>query len=369
MTGSVPVPAKGQPMKASWAAAVAERVNALCAMAPAGMLARDGAGGMGAQPLPQNLRDRRGGDAGRPMPFDLKAEIETSQDGTKQRLVVKYNPGKVIWLYEDRCTWNDDTPSTTIFTSDWGQLSDLSGLYAAFLNYKLTVSPQWDGALAPLSFAATTIWSKVSAEKQTAPSNAPATLPYGDAGLYYNLAPAQTLVGYILLGTVRVSNGVVTITQNFHGTLVLSDLLQINAGGGGGGGGGDDGGRAPGCWEIHTVELGPSQTATSWVNQYFMLGAELVEANVNDSPAAHTGKFVAVQVTEGASGMGISIQEYATAAAMAAASRDATKFTMPLGKLNAEGTGYEIDMRFIPHAGAWDAYIAPDSQSGSGGAS
>ena len=60
MTGAVPVPAKGQPMKASWAAAVAERVNSLCAMAPAGMLARDGVGGMGAQPLPSNLRGRRG---------------------------------------------------------------------------------------------------------------------------------------------------------------------------------------------------------------------------------------------------------------------------------------------------------------------
>ena len=60
MTGAVPVPARGQPMKASWAAAVAERVNSLCAMAPAGMLARDGVGGMGAQPLPSNLRGRRG---------------------------------------------------------------------------------------------------------------------------------------------------------------------------------------------------------------------------------------------------------------------------------------------------------------------
>ena len=59
MTGAVPVPAKGQHMWASWAAAVAERVNSLCAMAPAGMLARDGVGGSGAQPLPQNLRNLR----------------------------------------------------------------------------------------------------------------------------------------------------------------------------------------------------------------------------------------------------------------------------------------------------------------------
>ena len=46
-------------MRVSWGAAVASRVNELCSMAPAGMLARDGVGGMGAEPLPKNLRDRR----------------------------------------------------------------------------------------------------------------------------------------------------------------------------------------------------------------------------------------------------------------------------------------------------------------------
>lgn len=62
-------------MKASWAAAVAERVNALCAMAPAGMLARDGAGGMGAQPLPANLRERAKGSA-KPLPWLCKAAAD-----------------------------------------------------------------------------------------------------------------------------------------------------------------------------------------------------------------------------------------------------------------------------------------------------
>lgn len=136
----------------------------------------------------------------------------------------------------------------------------------------------------------------------------------------------------------------------------------------GGGGGGGDGWHAPGCWEIAPVEGASAQTVVSWTNQYIMLGAEIIEASVADNPTTHGGKFVAVQIADGSSG-GISIAEFASASAMAAASRDATKFTMPLGKLNAEGTGYEIDMRFIPHAGAWDAYIAPDSQSGSGGAS
>lgn len=72
MTGSIPAPAKGQPLKATWAAAVAERVNALCGMAPAGMLARDGVGGMGAQPLPANLRERSKASA-KPLPWQCKA--------------------------------------------------------------------------------------------------------------------------------------------------------------------------------------------------------------------------------------------------------------------------------------------------------
>ena len=75
MTGAVPVPARGQPMKASWAAAVTERVNGLCAMAPSGMLARDGVGGMGAQPLPANLRERAKASA-KTLPWLCKAAAD-----------------------------------------------------------------------------------------------------------------------------------------------------------------------------------------------------------------------------------------------------------------------------------------------------
>lgn len=57
MRGGIPVPGKGDKMHASWGAAVASRVNELCSMAPAGMLARDGVGGSGTQPLPQNNRN------------------------------------------------------------------------------------------------------------------------------------------------------------------------------------------------------------------------------------------------------------------------------------------------------------------------
>ena len=174
----------------------------------------------------------------------------------------------------------------------------------------------------------------------------------------------------------NIANGTITVDR-------ADPSAPVIRGGGGGGGGAVDGGwHAPGCWEIAAElvegEAGqPAQTVARWTNQYIMLGAEMLSADVSDDPTTHAGKFVAVQITDGASGAGaVSIQEYATAAAMAAATNDATKYTIPLGKLNSEGTGYEIDMRFIPHAGAWDAYIAPDDSGdddspsgGNGGAS
>lgn len=59
MRTQIPVPSKGDKLRATWGTAISNRVNELCAMAPAGVLQRDGFSGMGAQPLPQNLRNRR----------------------------------------------------------------------------------------------------------------------------------------------------------------------------------------------------------------------------------------------------------------------------------------------------------------------
>ena len=75
MRGGIPVPGKGDKMHVSWGAAVASRVNELCSMAPAGMLARDGVGGMGAQPLPANLRERAKASA-KPLPWLCKAAAD-----------------------------------------------------------------------------------------------------------------------------------------------------------------------------------------------------------------------------------------------------------------------------------------------------
>ena len=78
MRGGIAVPGKGDKMHASWGAAVARRVNELCTMAPAGMLARDGLGGMGAEPLPAKRRGRR---ATRHHPFEVRFAADVGEEG------------------------------------------------------------------------------------------------------------------------------------------------------------------------------------------------------------------------------------------------------------------------------------------------
>lgn len=79
MRGGIPVPGRGERMLASWGAAVAERVNELCSMAPAGMMARDGLGGMGAEPLPQNRRNRR--TVVHSLPFEVRFAADIGEEG------------------------------------------------------------------------------------------------------------------------------------------------------------------------------------------------------------------------------------------------------------------------------------------------
>lgn len=59
MAGPIQCPVKGQPMRASWGAAVSSALNSMLPMGSSGFLARQGVAGTGFAPLPANLRDRR----------------------------------------------------------------------------------------------------------------------------------------------------------------------------------------------------------------------------------------------------------------------------------------------------------------------
>lgn len=76
----IPVPTKGEKLRATWGTQVANRVNELCAMAPAGVLHREGFGGIGDQPLPQNLRVRPSNGAV-PGCWRLSVDVDEGNEG------------------------------------------------------------------------------------------------------------------------------------------------------------------------------------------------------------------------------------------------------------------------------------------------
>lgn len=98
MMTTISMPGRGQPMRASWAQQVSERLNALQPFASAGGLRREGAGGFGTAPLPSNRRDR----VAPPLPWQFAcAEDENGErtgGWTNGRLQVGYDVG---WVTPD----------------------------------------------------------------------------------------------------------------------------------------------------------------------------------------------------------------------------------------------------------------------------
>lgn len=94
MTGTIQIPSKGDGLKAAWGASVANGINALMPMAPAHMLVREGAGGVGCEPLPQNLRDRRAAkpDLGRYKIESITVHDSDDEDDQKTLDVTLGNP-------------------------------------------------------------------------------------------------------------------------------------------------------------------------------------------------------------------------------------------------------------------------------------
>lgn len=69
-TGQIQAPQKGQPIRASWAQAVTDAVNAALPFAVPGCLFRSGFGGSGSEALPENKRNRK--TVSKTLPFTVK---------------------------------------------------------------------------------------------------------------------------------------------------------------------------------------------------------------------------------------------------------------------------------------------------------
>jgi len=94
MIGSIQTPARGEKIRASWGAAITERVNAI---APIGgeVLVRDGATGVGFAPLPANRRLRRGAvtPPGNFEPVFEVVEITEGEETTKEFRLARVGRG------------------------------------------------------------------------------------------------------------------------------------------------------------------------------------------------------------------------------------------------------------------------------------
>lgn len=82
MNNPIPVPIKGDGMKATWAASVANGINELMPMAASGMLTRNGAGGVGSEPLPENRRERR---LSQTIPWTFRCSISNQGEDNETR--------------------------------------------------------------------------------------------------------------------------------------------------------------------------------------------------------------------------------------------------------------------------------------------
>ncbi len=85
-------PVAGQPMRAGWGAAVADRLNQLGPFGVPGMLLRDGPFGQGSAPLPRNQRDRRAST--KPLPF---APTFAADATTGELHISAIGPGYAPW--------------------------------------------------------------------------------------------------------------------------------------------------------------------------------------------------------------------------------------------------------------------------------
>lgn len=359
MTDQVQSPVKGQPMRASWGAAVSSAVNSLLPMGSDGLLARQGVAGTGFSPLPANLRDRRGSSAERPRQFDLRARIEArGEDYSKEyRLVVEFwheptggddfaavrwNHFAIAWKARTDLGhgWNE------LYTSSWA--SSISESHDYFLNLVIGAELDWHDNPDPGDVVLTdeTTWS-ISDEELY------------DQGLSSEINTTIVKVSY-KIGSVTAASGAATVMQCFDGPLFFADPWQLFGDGGGGGGSSDDNkSLKSGRYAIVSIEGG----VVTMKNPYFSVGGKTyVGSETTATLLGGSTDVVAIRISaSGGSQPADSLEVYDSVPSLQAAQNNINYYTIPLFMIS---TGVDEQTKEETYDVVCDFRLGPDAAMG-----
>ena len=279
MYQNIPVPSKGDRLRASWGAGVANRVNALGAMAPAGMLSRVGPTGTGFAPLPANLRDRRAAATLHPWKVFAGAENEER-----------------TWLFEVYVPEGSLSIDGSIFSSDEiSGLTPVSGKTGFFTADCLDgVSPE-----EPTDFFLLVYQKKSEGEEEEEEFDEPSAAVCLDTSSVEDFDPDNDkLVAFLPIASVTVHED---DEGNRTGKLNLQYVCctqAFNTGSAAGPAGGSD----KTCFRVETVEIQPEDdeeeeptSATMIVDNYFMFDGELYVCDDYEAPSDGTVYLVMTQ--------------------------------------------------------------------------
>lgn len=136
---SIPIPTKGAPLRADWGAAVTQAAINACTFGTRGMLPRDGAGGMGYEPIPQNRR----ANLPRVLPqcWEIaceSAEVNGAQPARYHKLINRYyRLGGRIFECPDETTLESLISGEKVFVAvEIGVEASGEGSYARVVGFK-----------------------------------------------------------------------------------------------------------------------------------------------------------------------------------------------------------------------------------------
>lgn len=365
-------PSRGEALRASWGAAVADGVNALAPMAAPGALARQGVTGFGAQPLPQNRRERRASAAeDSPDAFRVRARVETRAQGdsTEKRLVVEmFSTGQPM------VTWNACDIKGSV--EDVEGLSPAEGVsFETTAGWQTIHEGEWEGEDGFTGDLDVWFKLKILAEVLTNSSydlkgeathwtlcaekgdDEKCTYAKSD-DTSSDTVGTRELIRYMLLAEIK--GGKVTC-QGILGTLHFVELFPDRVDSGGSGLTDDDIAalRMPSAFQATPTWVeknGGTYVDTITIdNCYYMVGGKTMAAPSSWTFTYTSSAVIALKLTS--SGAGFASPEvvlYPSLGDAQKAQSSAKVYVVPLYLMTAEEDGILVDLRTMPQIQAFE---------------